>query len=73
VYPNPTLGLVTVNDAFGDIFRNIDLYNSLGVKVFSKPINSRTYQLDMSYMPSGVYMIVVTTKGGVKKQQIIKE
>jgi hypothetical protein len=73
VYPNPTSGLVTVNDTFGDIFRNVDLYNSLGVKVFSKSINSRTYQLDMSYMPGGMYMLVVTTKNNTKKQQIIKE
>ena len=73
VYPNPTSGLITVVDMFEDTFRNVDLYNSLGVKVFSKSINSRTYQLDMSYMPGGMYMLVVTTKNNTKKQQIIKE
>jgi hypothetical protein len=73
VFPNPTIGLVTVNDSFGDIFRNIDVYNSLGVKVLSKSINSKTYQLDISYMPGGMYMLVVTTKNETKKQQIIKE
>jgi len=31
------------------------------------------YQLNIDDYPSGVYMIVVTTKDGVKKQQIIKE
>ena len=73
VYPNPTLGLVTVNDDFKGAFRNIDVYNSLGTKVLSTTTNIEAYQLNMDELPSGVYMIVVTTKDGVKKQQIIKE
>jgi len=72
-YPNPTLGLVTVNDDFKGAFRNIDVYNSLGTKVLSTTTNIEAYQLNMDELPSGVYMIVVTTKDGVKKQQIIKE
>jgi hypothetical protein len=64
---------VTVNDDFKGAFRNIDVYNSLGTKVLNITTTTEAYQLDMSELPSGVYMIVVTTKDGVKKQQIIKE
>jgi hypothetical protein len=49
------------------------VYNSLGTKVLSTTTNIEAYQLNMDELPSGVYMIVVTTKDGVKKQQIIKE
>ena len=73
VYPNPTNGLVTMTDGFGSMFRNIDLYNSLGTKILNTSTTTEMYQLNIDDYPSGVYMIVVTTKDGVKKQQIIKE
>jgi hypothetical protein len=72
-YPSPTSGLINVTDSFGDVFKNVDVYNSLGIKVLSKSIISKTYQLDISYMPSGMYMVVVVSKNGTAKQQIIKE
>jgi hypothetical protein len=73
IYPNPTFGLVTINDNFKGAFRNIDVYNSLGAKVLNTTSTTEMYQLNIDDYPSGVYMIVVTTKDGVKKQQIIKE
>lgn len=73
IYPNPAFGLVTITDGYGAGFRNLDIYNSLGAKVLTTTVNTEIYQIDMSKFPSGVYMIVVTAKGGIKKQQIIKE
>jgi len=73
ISPNPTLGLVTIKDKLGDTFRNISLYNSTGIKVLNTSSSNETYQMDLTYLPSGVYMIVVTTDKEVKKQQIIKE
>ncbi len=52
---------------------HIDLYNSLGTKVLNTSTTTEMYQLNIDDYPSGIYMIVVTTKDGVKKQQIIKE
>jgi hypothetical protein len=62
-----------MTDGFGNMFRNIDLYNSLGTKVLNTSTTTEMYQLNIDDYPSGIYMIVVTTKDGVKKQQIIKE
>jgi hypothetical protein len=73
VYPNPSNGLITINDSFKDEFRSISLYNSIGAKVFSKNYNSNNYKLDFTDLPNGVYMLVITTDNGVQKQQIIKE
>jgi len=73
IYPNPAFGLVTITDGYGAGFRNLDIYNSVGTKVLTTSVNTEIYQIDMSKFPSGVYMIVVTTEEGVKKQQIIKE
>jgi len=72
IYPNPAFGLVTITDGYGAGFRNLDIYNSLGTKVLTTSVNTEIYQIDMSKFPSGVYMIVVTTKEGVKKQQVVK-
>jgi hypothetical protein len=73
IYPNPAFGLVTITDGYGAGFRNLDIYNSLGIKILTTSVNTEIYQIDMSKFPSGVYMIVVTAKEGVKKQQVIKE
>jgi hypothetical protein len=73
IYPNPAFGLVTITDGYGAGFRNLDIYNSLGTKVLTTSVNTEIYQIDMSKFPSGVYMIVVTTKEGIKKQQVVKE
>jgi hypothetical protein len=72
IYPNPAFGLVTITDGYGAGFRNLDIYNSLGTKVLTTTVNTEIYQIDMSKFPSGVYMIVVTAKEGVKKQQVVK-
>ncbi len=73
IYPNPSNGVVTINDNFKDEFRSVSLYNSIGSKVFSKNYNSNNYKLDFTELPNGVYMLVITTDIGVQKQQIIKE
>jgi hypothetical protein len=73
VFPNPTNGVLTIKDDFKDEFRSVSLYNSLGSKMVSKNYNSNNYKLDITDLPSGVYMLVITTDTGVQKQQIIKE
>jgi len=39
----------------------------------SKSTNTNNYQLDVKELPSGVYMIVVTTDLGVQREQLVKE
>lgn len=73
IFPNPSNGIITVTDNFKDEFRNISLYNSIGSKVFNNGFNSNNYRIDFTELPSGVYMLVITTDIGVQRQQIIKE
>lgn len=72
-YPNPASNFITITDAFGDVYKNVDVFNSIGARVTSVTTNAKTYQVDLSNVSSGVYMIVVTTDNGVLKQSIIKE
>ena len=73
VTPNPTTGMITITDNMGNIFRDISLYNSIGVKVLNASSSNDVYTLDLTYLPSGVYMIVVTTSIEVKTKQVVKE
>jgi hypothetical protein len=73
VSPNPSPGLVVIKDKSKNMFRDVSLYNSIGVKVLNITSTNETYQLDLTYLPTGVYMLVVTTDEGVKQQSIIKE
>jgi hypothetical protein len=73
IQPNPTVGLVTVVDSDNSEFRNVAVYNSIGAVVATSTANNKTYQLDLTDLPAGVYMIVVTTDSGVLAQQVIKE
>lgn len=73
ISPNPTIGLITITDNMGNIFRDISLYNSIGVKVLNSSSNNDVYTLDLISLPSGVYMIVVTTSIEVKTKQVVKE
>lgn len=73
IQPNPTMGVVTVTDSNGDQFRNVAIYNSIGAIVATTTAKNKTYQLNLTDLPAGVYMVVVTTDSGVLAQQIVKE
>ena len=73
VYPNPSSGIFIIQDQLRDDFRDVSVYNSLGAKVYKKCYNSENYQIDLTDLPSGVYMLVITTDKDVRRTQIIKE
>jgi hypothetical protein len=73
VYPNPSSGMFIIQDQLKNEFRDLSVYNSLGAKVYKKSSTSERYQIDLTDLPSGVYMLVITTDKDVKKTQIIKE
>ncbi len=73
IYPNPSEGLIYITDNFKNDVRHVSVYNTIGTRILNYQFNSNNYNLDLSELSSGVYMIVVTTETGVQKQQIIKE
>jgi hypothetical protein len=58
IYPNPSIGLFTINNNLTDMY-NIVVYNSLGVMV--KELNNchDITNLDLSDYPNGIYVIKV--------------
>jgi hypothetical protein len=55
IFPNPTNGLVKIESNL-QMF-SISVFNSLGLLVHQKNVNSNTFSLDLSYLPTGLYII----------------
>jgi len=74
IYPNPTNGKIEVRSEKLEI-RSIEIYNALGEKVYSSIINSQLsiINLDVSDLPSGVYIVKVKTEKGVAVKKFVKE
>ncbi len=64
-YPNPTKGVLQ----FSANVENIELYNSMGAKVghFTNPGE----QVDLSYLPDGMYNIMLNTKAGRNHSKLV--
>ena len=59
VFPNPSNGDIQINTKLDSY--QIDLFNILGVNVFSKNKLAYHTNLDLSYLKSGVYIIKITS------------
>ena len=72
LYPNPVKDQLTLSFAEGNTPESVELYDLQGRLVGMKRNNMET--IDMSAMPSGVYMLRVTLKDGTRyHEKIVKE
>ena len=72
LYPNPVKDQLTLSFAEGNAPESVELYDLQGRLVGMKRNNMET--IDMSAMPSGVYMLRVTLKDGMNyHEKIVKE
>lgn len=71
VYPNPTTGKFFVQ---GDGIQQIDIYNMDGKKIMTKDESSLLNpEIDLTNSASGIYMVRILTKEGVKNCKVVKE
>jgi len=72
VYPNPNSGMITVRTADKRI-SSIEIYNLMGAKVYETAY--RKEEMDISSLPSGVYMLSAMDEQGVTlaRQKIIRQ
>ena len=72
LYPNPVKDLLTLRFDDGAEPESVELYDLAGRLVGTKPNGLES--IDMEAMPSGVYMLRVTTKDGTSyHEKIVKE
>lgn len=71
IYPNPSTGIITV-EMTGFTESEISVYNMSGLRVIKKTLlGSDKYQLDLSFLPGGVYLIRVQDMQDVSMHRLI--
>ncbi len=70
LYPNPTNSEVNISSE--SLINSIEIYNSLGQMVYTETINSKEKTIDISSLPSGVYVLGAKTENGIMRKKIIK-
>jgi hypothetical protein len=74
VFPNPTERMVNIAiDGLNGNQSTLEIYDALGNTVFTQIISSNgTYQLDSSFLQSGVYFIKVKSNNSEAYQRLVK-
>jgi hypothetical protein len=71
IFPSPSSGKFNIRNN-GEI-ASVNIYNSLGERIFSGSTNGNQYQLDISSKPPGMYIIEVLFDDWVILRKVIKE
>ena len=73
IYPNPASDFVTLKNNSGtDI--NVEIYDALGKKVKAFNVNSYSQdKTDMSYLPKGLYLLIIKSQNNLLIRKIIKQ
>lgn len=70
-YPNPVKDVLNVS--FTQNISDVVVYNLLGQQVLMMNMNANKGQVDMSSLPSGTYLVKVSTENAVQTIKVIKE
>lgn len=69
VYPNPASDVVNINSH--SPLKNIGVYNQTGQRFFSIDLNAKTYKLNTSGFPSGIYLLRIEMEARVVMRRVI--
>ncbi len=69
VYPNPTSGLLNIENS-GETITKIEISNLLGAVVMRPQVQNT---INIANLPAGTYLLSVTTKKGTSSQRLVKE
>ena len=70
VYPNPTVDVVMIESQV--VVNQYDIYNVAGEMICSKPVDAKSFEVNMSELPAGVYVITMKSEGMVTARRIVK-
>ena len=71
LFPNPVKDIL--NLSCGSIISNVSVYNLLGQEVMTKEANGNYFQIDLSDLSAGAYLVRITSNNQQKNIKIIKE
>jgi hypothetical protein len=73
VYPNPFVDGVTV--VFGEASqeRTISIFDLMGKQIYTSKMNFQSLDVDLSFLPQGIYMIESVTNNESQMKRIVKQ
>ncbi len=73
VYPNPTSNNINISFKQNNLINfSIEIFNSLGEKMYLKNDVTNSETIDLSKYMSGIYMITIKNNSGMWSQKIVK-
>ena len=71
VYPNPTTEKLMVESEV--VVNQYDIYNVAGAMIHSKPVDEKSFEINVSELPAGTYLIKMSANGLVQTKRFVKE
>lgn len=71
IYPNPTTEKLIIESQV--VVNQYDIYDITGAMVMSKPVNEKSFEIDVSELPVGTYLIKMSANDIVQTKHFIKE
>ena len=69
VYPNPTTGLIYTEKEFA----SVKVYNSQGSLIMEKQSSTYSKVIDISSLPSGIYLLNLESGEGISRTKVFKK
>ncbi len=70
-YPNPVIDVL--NLSYSKNIDKVQVINLIGQEVVAKSINATNAKVDMSQLPSGTYLVKITSDNQIKTLKVIKQ
>lgn len=72
IFPNPTNGKFTITSETSQI-SNLAIHNAIGDVVYSQQNTNLNNQIDLSFLPQGIYLVSVESNKIRKTMKLVKE
>lgn len=70
LFPNPVNNILNLKSL--QPIKNIQIYNLVGQQVFTSDYNEKEFQINLSHLSSGTYLVKVFTQDSIKTIKILK-
>lgn len=71
VFPNPTSETLTVES--NHIVNRYEVYNIVGEMLISKPVDEKSFNVNVSELPTGTYIIKMNSDGLIQTRRFVKK
>lgn len=73
IYPNPVTDKLNIKMSHEELINgSLEIYNSLGIKIYSSFLNRNKFQVDLSGLSEGVYFLVYVNGSSKHSRRFIK-